>query len=230
MDDNMGTSVKSTVYRFGAIAFTVSLFASLLLLSCNSSGPKVTVPYYTDASFTPQWETPEAAQGKDYRIASFSFTDQHGKNFSTKNVAGKVYLANFFFTSCKGICPKMLANMRKVSDHFKNNRNVLFLSHSVTPDMDSVARLHQYAIDNDITTPQWHLLTGNVNDIYNMARQSYFVEEADGLSKDNTEFLHTENMVLIDQRGHLRGLYNGTVATEVPRIISDIDALLQENQ
>jgi protein SCO1/2 len=230
MDDNMGTSVKSTVYRFGAIAFTVSLFASLLLLSCNSSGPKVTVPYYTDASFTPQWETPEAAQGKDYRIASFSFTDQHGKNFSTKNVAGKVYLANFFFTSCKGICPKMLANMRKVSDHFKNNRNVLFLSHSVTPDMDSVARLHQYAIDNDITTPQWHLLTGNVNDIYNMARQSYFVEEADGLSKDNTEFLHTENMVLIDQSGHLRGLYNGTVATEVPRIISDIDALLQENQ
>lgn len=216
--------------RCGTIAFTVSLIASLLLASCNSSEPKITVPYYTEASFTPKWETPEASQGKDYRVASFSFTDQHGQNFSSKNVAGKIYLANFFFTSCKGICPKMLANMKKVSDHFKNNKDVLFLSHSVTPEMDSVARLYRYAADNGITTPQWHLLTGSVSDIYSMARQSYFVEEADGLSKDNTEFLHTENMVLVDQSGHLRGLYNGTVAVEVPRIIADINSLLQENR
>lgn len=123
----------------------------------------------------------------------------------------------------------MFVNMRQVCEHFKKNKDIFFLSHSVTPEIDSVPRLKQYALDNNITGAQWHLLTGNVHDIYHMARQRYFVEEADGLSKDSTEFLHTENMVLIDRNGRIRGLYNGTVPTEVPRIIADMDALLSED-
>lgn len=186
------------------------------------------MPYYTDATFTPSWEMPGTGRASDHHVGSFGFTDQYGKKFGSKNVSGKIYLANFFFTSCKGICPKMLVNMKKVSDHFKGNTNVLFLSHSVTPEMDSVAVLHRYAEDNNIVNPQWHLLTGDVNAIYHMARTQYFIEEADGLSKDSTEFLHTENIVLVDQHGRLRGLYYGTMASETPRIIDDINALLEE--
>ena len=227
MEDNMEISARNIAHRFGLTACIVSLIANLLFVSCNKPA-SVTVPYYTDASFTPLWEKPATENPQDHHIAAFRFTDQHGNGISNQSVTGKIYLANFFFTSCKGICPKMLVNMKKVSDHYKNNKEVLFLSHSVTPERDSVFRLWQYAMDNSIYNAQWHLLTGNVNNIYRLARKSYFVEEAEGLSKDNTEFLHTENIVLVDQDGHLRGLYNGTLATEVTRIIADIDALLEE--
>lgn len=122
----------------------------------------------------------------------------------------------------------MLVNMQKVHQHFNNNKDVFFLSHSVTPGMDSIPKLLAYANEHNISGTQWHLLTGNLDDIYRMARQRYFVEEADGLSKDSTEFLHTENIILVDQKGRLRGLYNGTLASEVPRIIDDINILLKE--
>jgi len=205
----------------------LSLALSAFVMGCSREN-RPAVPYYTEATFTPVWEMP--ASGHDHQIGLFRFTDQYGQAFGSKEVSGKIYLANFFFTSCKGICPKMLGNMHKVYRHFSGNRDVLFVSHSVTPEMDSVSRLKQYAADNNISGRQWHLLTGNVNDIYRMARQQYMVEEADGLTRDSTEFLHTENMVLVDRNGRIRGLYNGTVATEVPRIIADIDALLKEQQ
>ncbi len=219
--------VKKIARQCGLTACTASLILSMLISSCSQTA-RPAVPYYTDASFTPLWDLSATKTGKDHRVGNFNLTNQHGQQFGSKDVSGKIYLANFFFTSCKAICPKMLINMKTVSDHFSGNKNVLFLSHSVTPEMDSVSVLFDYAERNNISNPQWHLLTGNVNDIYWMARTQYFVEEAEGLSKDSSEFLHTENIVLVDRDGHLRGLYNGTIASEVPRIIDDMDALLKE--
>jgi protein SCO1/2 len=225
MEDNMAISGIKTALRFGRIACIISL-----LLNLPACGPEVAskVPYYTDASYTPRWEVPGAAPAPGHRIGYFSFTDQYGQPFGSKDVAGKIFLANFFFTSCKGICPRMYHTMYEVYRHFRNKPGILFLSHSVTPEMDSVGRLRQYALEHDITGQQWHLLTGNKEAIYAMARQNYFIEAAEGLSKAATEFLHTENLVLIDREGRIRGLYNGTLATEVPRIIEDISSLLSE--
>jgi len=205
----------------------LSLLSSLLW-ACNGNVKEYKVPFYADASYTPIWKITHRAKDTLTRIAPFSFTNQYGQAFSSENVKGKIYLANFFFTTCKGICPKMTNNIMKVYRHFEGNANVLFLSHSVTPEIDSVAKLKAYADENGIRTSQWELLTGNATEIYSLARKSYFIEEANGLSKDSTEFLHTENIVLVDREGHIRGLYNGTIALDAERAIEDIEALLKE--
>ena len=121
-----------------------------------------------------------------------------------------------------------MACMKEAHHNFEGNKNVVFLSHSVTPDIDSVSRLFQYARQNGYLSEQWHLLTGSKNKIYKLARLSYFIEEEMGLQKQPNQFLHTENFVLIDKQGHIRGLYNGTLQAEVPRITEDIKALLEE--
>jgi protein SCO1/2 len=214
------------VLRYGAKMFMLSLLSSLLF-ACNNN-TEYKVPFYADASYTPIWKIDAQEKGNLTRIAPFRFTNQYGQTFSSEDVKGKVYLANFFFTTCKGICPKMTNNIKKIYQHFEGNPNVLFLSHSVTPEIDSVAKLKEYADANGINTPQWELLTGKATEIYSLARKSYFVEEANGLSKDSTEFLHTENIVLIDKDGHIRGLYNGTIALDAERAIEDINELLKE--
>lgn len=212
--------------RFGAKLFMLSLLSSCLL-SCSNT-KRYEVPFYADAGFTPVWEISGAAKDTLHRVVAFTVTNQDGETFSDEDVKNKVYLANFFFTTCKGICPKMTRNIQKVYEHFKGNTGIQFLSFSVTPEIDSVPKLREFAALYDIQTPQWQLLTGNQSTIYNLARKSYFVEEADGLSKDSTEFLHTENLVLIDKQGHIRGLYNGTIPLEAARIIADMDLLLKE--
>ena len=118
--------------------------------------------------------------------------------------------------------------MKKVHSNFDGNPAVLFLSFSVTPDTDTVHKLAEYAKSNDIPERQWNLLTGDKTEIYKLARRSFFIEEEPGLLKSAKQFLHTENLVLIDVDGHIRGLYNGTLEAEVPRISEDIRALLLE--
>jgi protein SCO1/2 len=186
------------------------------------------VPFYADPSYTPIWKLSASSKNSLHTIAAFSFTNQDGTMFSNQDVKHKIYLANFFFTTCHGICPKMTNNVKKVYTHFKGNKDVLFLSYSVTPEIDSVPKLRAFAAIYNIQTPQWQLLTGAQSAIYDLARKSFYVEEADGLSKDSTEFLHTENLVLIDKQGHIRGLYNGTIQLEADRIIADVDVLLGE--
>ena len=186
------------------------------------------VPYYNGPSFTPLWTGSKAVKDTLHTIAPFSFTDQYGNIVTNKTFANKIYVADFFFTVCPGICPKMTENMKTVYEHYKNNPDVLFISHSVTPERDSVPVLKKYALDKGITTDQWHFVTGKKNEIYTLARRSYFVEQLMGFSKDSTEFLHTENFILVDKHGHIRGLFNGTLATEPARMIADIDELLKE--
>jgi protein SCO1/2 len=145
-----------------------------------------------------------------------------------KTVGGKIYVADFFFTRCGSICPKMTNNMGLLQEAFKNNNDVMFLSHSVTPEMDSVPVLKRYAEKKGVISGKWHLLTGKKEDIYNMARQQYFAGDTVGYYQTGTEFLHTENFILVDKHRRIRGVYNGTLGVEIERLTEDINTLLKE--
>jgi protein SCO1/2 len=202
-------------------------------MSCSETKQEnkaIKLPYYNTPEFTPQFisSATEANQKITHSISPFSMTDQHGKQITEKDIEGKIHVANFIFTRCGSICPVMTKHMKLLQDVFKNNGNVVMLSYSVTPWIDSVARLKQYADNNAITSPNWHLLTGSKSEIYKLARQSYFAEEDLGFSKDSTDFLHTEHILLVDRNKKIRGIYNGTLQLEAEQLIKDINTLLQQ--
>ena len=141
---------------------------------------------------------------------------------------GKVHVANFFFSRCTNICPNMIKQMRVIESEFGQNAEVEILSFSVTPWLDSVSVLKKYAQKNNINSKQWHLLTGDKNAIYSLARKSYFAEENLGFSKDNSQFLHTEHVVLVDKTLRIRGIYNGSLGLEMEQLVKDIKLLLAE--
>lgn len=211
-----GKTMKYWLINFVWICFTIA--------SCN---PENSVPYYHTADFTPLWAG-ERNFSKDtlHTIAPFEFTNQDGEEVTNNSFRNQIYVANFFFTICPGICPKLTANLGKVADTFKDNPEVMFISHSVTPDIDSVAQLKKYAVEHGIRSGQWHLITGDKEKIYSLARQSYFAEREIGFQNSTQGFLHTEHFILIDQQGHLRGIYNGTLALESERLIDDIMLLI----
>ena len=142
---------------------------------------------------------------------------------------GKIHVANFFFTGCGSICPGMMNKIAKLNHAFEKDSTVVFLSFSVTPWRDSVSRLSEYANSNKIIAPNWHLLTGPKADIYTLARKSYFAEEALGFTKDSTDFLHTEHVLLVDKTGRIRGIYNGTLDLDMEQLGKDIKLLKAEN-
>lgn len=186
------------------------------------------MPYYHTPDFTPYWKG-ETNFLKDtlHTIAPFQFVNQDGEGVNNETFRNKIYVANFFFTICPGICPKLTSNMGKVAEVFKDTPHVLFISHSVTPDIDSVAQLKKYAIEHGIHTAQWQLVTGKKDEIYALARQSYFAEREIGFQYSSREFLHTEHFILVDQEGHIRGIYNGTLELEAQRLIEDIKLLIE---
>lgn len=200
------------------------ILCSSCLIGCIQL-PSNDLPYYHTPDFTPLWKVQEDTV---HTIAPFSFTNQLGESTGSEWVKGKIHVANFFFTTCSGICPKMTSNLKLVADTFAGNDEVKLLSFSVTPERDSVTQLITYAKGNHIDANQWRLLTGNESEIYTIARQSYFAEEEPGFSKDSSEFLHTEHVVLVDQKGHIRGVYNGTVALEMVKLTDDIKMLLKQ--
>ena len=202
-------------------------------MACGERAQKKTtqhLPYYNTPDFTPVF-LPAGADVKKqitHIIPAFNMTDQYGHSITQNDVAGKIHVANFIFTRCGSICPIMTKHMKLIDSAFAQNPNVVLLSYSVTPWIDSVQRLHAFAADNKITSPNWHLLTGSQREIYALARQSYFAEEDLGFTKDSTEFLHTEHMLLVDKTGRIRGIYNGTLQLEAEQLIADIGTLLKE--
>jgi protein SCO1 len=201
------------------------LLLAIVCIACEA--PKESLPYYNNPDFTPIWLSTKDSVDKQitHSIKPFSFYNQDGKLVNNATVKGKIHVANFFFTSCPSICPKMTVEFQTLQAAFVNDPAIVLLSYSVTPWMDSIARLKEYAQNNAVISDKWHLLTGNKADIYSLARQSYFAEESIGLTKDSTEFLHTEHFILVDQNGRLRGIYNGTLALETERLIADIKLL-----
>lgn len=210
------------------------IFSIVLLLSAcqNNQGQTdqtISLPYYDDASFTPHWNVDfSAADSEFHKIPSFELTNQDGNVVSEKTVDGKIYVADFFFASCTGICPTMTSNMTMVQEAFLDDDNVLLLSHSVTPAADSVAILKAYAEAKGVISNKWHLLTGDRSEIYDLGRRKYFVEDDLGEKRTDDEFLHTENFVLIDSNRHIRGIYNGLRKASVNQLIKDIRTLQSE--
>lgn len=209
--------------------FFSCLLSCCLFLACSS--PTEKLPFYNTPDFTPQFINAAEAKTKiNHQIADFSFTDQYAKKITQAHVEGKIHVANFIFTSCGSICPVMTRNLKTVDSAFAANDKVVLLSYSVTPWIDNVPRLQLFAKNYKITNPNWHLLTGNKAAIYDLARRSYFAEESLGYTKDSTEFLHTEHMLLIDKNKKIRGIYNGTLQLEMQNLIRDIGILLKEDQ
>ena len=146
--------------------------------------------------------------GYNHKIAPFTFTNQNGEKVTNKEYEGKIYVADFFFTTCQTICPKMTDNMVWLQDKIKDNPKVKLLSHTVFPDEDTVEVLKKYAKEKGVIDAKWNLVTGNQNDIYKIARQSYLVVKT-GKPEEMFDMVHTENFVLVDQKGRIRGFYNG---------------------
>lgn len=227
----MGCWAQKIASMYRVVFLTSSIFLSaIFFVSCSEQKEKNALPYYNTPEFTPEFYSRQEAQQKiDHSISSFSFTDQHGNPITEKDIEGKIHVANFIFTSCGSICPVMTQHMKLVQEKFGDNPNVVILSYSVTPWIDNVSRLKKYADDNDISSLNWHLLTGNKSEIYALARQSYFAEEDLGFTKDSTEFLHTEHVLLIDQSKRIRGIYNGTLQLEIEQMIKDVNELVKED-
>lgn len=206
-------------------------YASILLVALFACQPqdktqKENLPYYNTADFTPNWYTAKQLDTlKLHKIADFSLIDQDGNTISSENVKGKIYVANFFFTICPSICPTMTQNLLDVHNTFKNDADILMLSHSVMPATDTVAQLKKYAHRWTIDSQRWHLLTGEKDKIYDLARKSYFAEKEIGLQKEKNEFLHTENAFLIDKNGYIRGVYNATLPLDIENLVKDIQVL-----
>lgn len=213
-----------------SVSFCLCGFIALLLFaSCRQEQKQSSLPYYNTPDFTPQFVNKKEREQKiTHTIAPFSFTDQDGETVSDKTVEGKIHVANFMFTSCGSICPKMTGNLLLVNKAFEHDNNVVLLSYSVTPWIDTREKLKQYKEDKSITNKAWHFLTGDKGRIYALARQSYFAEEDLGFTKDSTEFLHTEHVLLVDGSGRIRGIYNGTLQLEMEQLVKDIKTLKEE--
>jgi len=199
-----------------------------ILAGC-SAGHEPVLPFFNSADFTPVWiEKSDPGYTTIHRIPAFSFVDQEGHTVSESDLNGKITVADFFFTFCPGICPRLTKSMGDVQSAFQGDSSVLLLSHSVTPDLDDVSKLREYADLHDVHYNQWRLLTGKRSEIYTVARAGYFADEETGVQKGPDEFLHTENFILVDGKRRIRGVYNGTNPTEVERLIEDIKILKHE--
>ena len=162
-------------------------------------------------------------------VRPFSFTTQDGMPFTEKEVAGKVFVADYFFTTCKGICPKMNNNMKLVYEAFKNENDFLILSHTCDPDTDSVAQMKKYTDSLGVDTKRWVFLTGRKDSLYNMARVSYTIDDpADNLINMEDDFMHSQLWALVDRNGDVRKVYDGLKESEVQQLIKEAKKLLKD--
>ena len=208
------------------------LFLILAFAACKNipADKSLALPFINKPDFTPEWiDAKDKAYRNIHTIPAFSFTDQDGKTVTEKDVTGKIYVTDFIFTRCGSICPMMTTNMGTLQEKYKNDDEVLLLSHSVTPQMDSVPVLKKYAEDKGVISGKWHLLTGNQDQIYALAKKQYFAGDTIGYYQTGNEFLHTENFILVDKHRRIRGVYNGTLALEMERLMDDITTLKKED-
>ncbi len=207
------------------------LLSSWFVMACTEQDSStMQLPYYNEPDFTPVFikNKAEVASKIVHTIGDFSFLNQDSTLISQQDIEGKIHVANFIFTSCGSICPTMTRNLKMVSDSLKEEKDIRFLSYSVTPWIDKPYILKNFKAKNAIENPNWHFLTGSKSAIYQLARQSYFAEEDIGFSKDSTEFLHTEHFILVDKNKRIRGIYNGTLTLEMQQLLADIRMLGEE--
>ncbi|MDX1351178.1 MAG: SCO family protein [Putridiphycobacter sp.] len=200
----------------------------ILINSCITKG-KQELPVYNPSDFNPELvDLNLQQQSKNHKVADFTLINQNGDTITQENYNHKNYVVDFIFTRCPSICPIMTNNMAVLQKEFLKNDQIMFLSLSVTPQIDSIPVLRQYATDNGVIDSKWNITTGNKKHIYELARKSYFavVEHGDGGLQD---FIHTPNFVLVDQKKQIRGVYDGTDSLEITRLIKDLKILTKQN-
>jgi len=211
-------------YKNFAIGFLI-LSIIIIAIIYNILNVEKPLPIYNPSNFKAKLVDSTIQHVKKYhKIAHFSLTNQNGKTITQENYKDKIYVADFFFTTCPSICPKMTDNMHRIQNTFIDDQDVMLLSHSVTPVIDSVSQLKKYALEKRVNDTKWNLVTGDKKQIYNLARKSYFAVLTEG-NGDEYDMIHTENFVLIDKKQRIRGTYDGTSKSSVDSLINDIKKL-----
>ncbi|MBT3560869.1 MAG: SCO family protein [Flavobacteriaceae bacterium] len=187
--------------------------------------PKVSLPIYSPSMVSEELVEEDIRYVKKYHsISNFSLTNQNGELINQEFYQNKIYIADFFFTTCPDICPKMTENMGYLQNELKNQTDVLLVSFSVTPNIDSVSVLRAYADLKGVDDSKWNLFTGSKKDIYELARKSFLVAKNDG-DGGKYDMIHTENFVLIDKENRIRGFYDGTNEVEMNKLLKDVKIL-----
>ena len=214
-----------------AIFVLLVIFVPLAYFIMNPSVEKK-LPIINPIDVNQEMVDPTLLQvGIGHRIGSFEFENQDGDIISNKEVQGKIYVAEYFFATCKSICPIMNRQMQRIQSAYEKDNRLKLLSFTVDPDNDTPEQLKKYAINHHYIKGKWHFLTGKKEDLYRLARKSYFVlkpSEAQNLGDAGSDFIHTNNFVLIDQKQRIRGYYDGTNPKEVNQLIHDIGLVLEE--
>ncbi|MEO1574846.1 MAG: SCO family protein [Pseudomonadota bacterium] len=217
--------------RVAVIVSVTTLFVATLSVGPSQAAGATTLPFYDTPEFTPRWLRPgSAALAGFHRVPAFEFTNQAGDTITGRDVAGRIYVASFFFSTCPGICPMIRTRLDQVQAAYADDDDVLILSHSIRPATDTVEVLRDYAQRHGVIDGKWHLLTGDREKIYALARETYFANEDLGEQRSSDDFLHTENLILVDPRGHIRGVYSGLSKSSVGHLIDDIAVLKREGR
>jgi len=214
-------------YKFFAI---VLLVLSMVIISIfyQILKPKEVLPVFQPAQVNKELVDSTIQYVKKYHtIADFSLINQNGKTVTQDTYNDKIYIADFFFTTCQTICPIMTDHMVILQNKLKHDPDVMLLSHTVTPKIDSVAQLKKYALNKGVLDTKWNLVTGDKKEIYELARKSYLAVKSYGDGGDY-DMIHTENFILVDQKKRIRGYYDGTRKEDIELLLSDIDILKKE--
>jgi protein SCO1/2 len=160
-------------------------------------------------------------------ISDFEFTNQFNEKVTQTTLKNKIYVTEYFFTTCQSICPVMNTNLERVYKEFKDKPEFMIVSHTVDPEMDTVPVLMEYAKKHGVVSKKWLFLTGEKPKLYDIARKGYLLNAEEGTG-DADDFIHTQNFALIDKEKHIRGFYDGTDSLEINRLIQDVKLLLKE--
>ena len=208
---------------FGIVLLILSVI--IIYLFYNALQPVKLLPVYSPAMVNSELVAEEIQHVRKYHtIADFSLTNQTGEIITQEDYKGKIYIADFFFTTCPTICPIMTKNMVDLQKALGKDSDVMLLSHSVTPEIDSVTQLKKYAIEKGVDDRNWNLVTGDKKQIYELARKSYLAVKTDG-DGGPFDMIHTENFILVDKDKRIRGFYDGTKKEDMDKIMADIEIL-----
>lgn len=215
--------------KFRILFITLFIISAIVLaLFYNALSPKKHLKIYNPSDVSPDLvDTTIQYIKRDHKIADFSFINQNGDTITQKDYEGKIYVADFFFTTCPTICPIMTDNMVWLQEKIKNNPKVMLLSHTVTPEIDSVPVLKDYAEKKGVIDGKWNLVTGDKKDIFYIARKSYLAVQTTS-SKELYDMVHTENFILVDAKGRIRGFYNGTNLNQNVKGEKNVEQLLED--
>jgi len=211
---------------FGIVLFVLS--AIIITAIYQVLNPKKVLPVFQPSEVNVELVDSTLQHVKKYHtIGNFSLVNQNGKTITERDYKDKIYVADFFFTTCQTICPIMTDHMVKIQKELKNEQDILLLSHTVTPEIDSVAQLKKYALEKGVDDNRWNLVTGDKRLIYDLARKSYLAAKDAPYSP--YELIHTENFVLVDKKKRIRGFYDGTKEEEIERLLEEIEILKLED-